>query len=382
MISFDNLYNNKYYEQQIGCALDSISSIDFETENRLKYRTLYNASIIPYTHDGEDEFIGIIDQSGNYLPETSVHYGFFKESKINVNHLSKANEKVIFLGSWLNCWGHWITDNIKYIWFLYTNDYLTKYSEYKLVYVSCWNDSKYVDSIYQLLELLDIDAKRLIEIKEPTQFSEVILPDECFFVSKDDGSRYHTKEYLSLIDKIGNNLQRVIDDGKLPKYDKVYFSYAKAGRKKQIGEYRLEKYFEELGYKIIYPENISLYEQLYILRNCNYFCSTEGSCSHNIIFMNKKTNIYLIPRANYFTGYQMTINSIINKRYNSNIYYIDSSLSYLANPEAPWCGPFLYVISNELVNFFNHNKRRINYIDLILYTLLGAQNNIEPYIPT
>lgn len=156
------------------------------------------------------------------------------------------------------------------------------------------------------------------------------------FFTADGSRRFYTKEYLVLINTIKSN--ELLNKTKTQIYEKVFFSYRKCSLKKSIGEYNLEKYFSKQGYKIIYPEKLDFLSQLSILKNCKYFASTIGSCSHNLVFIEKGTEVILIPRANYFTGYQIAINDIVKD--DNKIYYIDSSLSIFANEEHLWSGPF------------------------------------------
>ena len=114
-------------------------------------------------------------------------------------------------------------------------------------------------------------------------------------------------------------------------------------------EERLDKYFASKGYEIITePEDSGLDEELNVLVNCESFASTIGSCSHNMLFCRDNTEIILIPRANYFTGYQMAIDQV----HQHNIHYIDSSFSIYVGIY-PWNGPFMYFISSNLRKYFH-----------------------------
>ena len=61
-------------------------------------------------------------------------------------------------------------------------------------------------------------------------------------------------------------------------FDKVYFSRRKIFQNgREWGENNIERVFYNLGYKTIYPETLSIDEQINILRNCSHFATTEGS---------------------------------------------------------------------------------------------------------
>ncbi len=136
-------------------------------------------------------------------------------------------------------------------------------------------------------------------------------------------------------------------------YDKVYFT-ASQWKTNSYGEDKLEKYFSNKDFKVIAPEKYTFSEQLNILLNCKCFASTIGSCSHNSIFLENDASVILIPRANYLTGYQMTVNTL----WNQSITIVDCHLSVFVNKDFPWEGPFFYYVSQNLKDYFE--DRSIN----------------------
>lgn len=185
-----------------------------------------------------------------------------------------------------------------------------------------------------------------------------------------------TKEYVSIIESIK---KYGMEHFKKLDYSKVYYTYSHYSGTKQIGEEKLESFFKEHGYQIIAPEKYSFKEQLNILLNCTHFASTIGSCSHNIMFMKEGSNVVLIPRANYLTGYQVAIDSVTDL----NVYYVSSDLSILVNQSHPWDGPFYYYISDKLMSFFKCDSKqnkfnKDNLRDFRLYLRLGVNktNNL------
>ncbi len=109
------------------------------------------------------------------------------------------------------------------------------------------------------------------------------------------------------------------------------------------------RYFEDLGYKIIAPEDYTLSEQLNLYLSCTEFASTAGSASHNTLFLREGTKVFIIPRmGGFITRYQLAIDTI----YDFDITYIDSTLSLYVSPTHPWGGPFYYIISENLQDYF------------------------------
>lgn len=254
---------------------------------------------------------------------------------VTEEEIGECDEDIVFLGVWASfVWGHCLTDNIRRLWVLDNEEFMEKYGHLRFIYVPSFN----VDpdgNFNQLLEILGVDVIHLESISEVTRFRNIILPDECFW-REDDGARFFTGEYVALVDKIrsyGKEYFKEITD------KKIYFSYRKFPAYRTIGEKRIERFFSEIGFKIIYPEEYTFKEQLNILLNCEEFASTVGSAAHNIIFLRDGTKAYLIPRANFITEYQLALDQV----HDLDVTYIDSTLSFYVILNAS--GRDLFIIS-------------------------------------
>lgn len=182
---------------------------------------------------------------------------------------------------------------------------------------------------------MEIDPQRLYPITSPTQFANIILPDESFF---DDGDQMNfTAEYREMIDRVRSFAAK----NRTLSAAKVYYFYGNV----QIGEERLAEYFRAKGYEIVSPEKLSTDEQLNVLINADSFASTLGSCSHNSIFLRDGAEVILIPRVGKrLTGFQQTLDQV----HPLNVAYVDSSLSIFNKRNGPYC----FIISDRLKNFF------------------------------
>ena len=190
---------------------------------------------------------------------------------------------------------------------------------------------EYQKNFHRLLEILEIDVKRLQPIVHPVQFENIILPDESF-------AETFTNEYVEMI----NRLRDFALKNQQPNAGKkVYYFYGTA----QFGEERLAEYFRSKGYEIISPEKLTTDEQLNALINCDSFASTLGSCSHNSVFLRDNAEAIFIPRAaNRIPDYQQKFNQV----HPINANYIDSSLSIFEKMNGPYC----FIISEQLKKFF------------------------------
>ena len=275
-----------------------------------------------------------------------------EEQNLNISDAVHEHKTVVYLGMFLRTWGHFITDSMRLLWFVRSEAFSEKFSDCELVYMP---DTRFKPegSYKRMLEIPGVNISKIKPVTKLTKYDRVILPDECFFKNS-EGVRFFTPEYRALIDSVRDFAE---NNYKPSDKKKVYYSHSRFGKGHTFGEDKLERYFASKGYEIVYPEKLSLDEQLNILINCESFASTIGSCSHNMIFLRDDTEVILIPRANYLTGYQTAIDQV----HRQNIHYIDSSFSIFTH-KRPWDGPFLYFVSSNLRKYF-HDEDTSDIID-------------------
>lgn len=362
MTDYKYLYNKDYYGNTLHvCHLK---------EKILDCQEIEDGYILPFRKLGPGHLGGgVLDSDKKYITESGLHRGIGCAYTIDDSNIECLDEEVVFLGTWAHVWGHCITDNVRRLWVLDDNAFMEKYKNYRFVYVA-FDNKEIGRNFSELLDIIGVDRKKMLQITKVSKFKKIIIPDECFWNEEDD-SRYFTKEYQRIIGKVR---KYGIDHMENLAYDKFYFSYAKVGKHKQFGEEKIERFFKNMGYKVIAPEEYSFKEQLNILTNCRYFASTIGSCSHNSVFLPDNTDVCLIPRANYLTGYQLALDQV-NK---INVKYVDSSLSIFVDQRSPWVGPFYYYVSDELKKCFGiEDDSRNSFSDFRVYKDVSFARNIN-----
>lgn len=319
---------------------DVLESNNYFLDKKLNCVGYDCATILNGSNDIEG---GVIDKNNNFVSSSAMcEYNAFP-SMPKAYEIQDGDEIVIYIGVLYNVYGHIITDGIKKLWFLFS-DYGKSLIEKgaKIAYVAKWDFVP--DYVCQIFDLLGIKIQDAINVQHPTKFPKVYIPDNSFIKTKDD-YRYYTKEYVDIIKRIKNQISKYNE----PSYSKIYYSRTKYKSKREFGERAIEVLFEKMaGYKIVHPEEYSFTEQLQFLSACKSFASTEGSISHNALFLNKGTEIILLRKANYINSYQHTINQIID----ASVNYVDVGNSFLASKKEPYKGPFYIIVSNYVVDFF------------------------------
>ena len=363
--------NKKIDKRKILCGsnnVDKMTNLDFINikdrftfENQLKIQYFFDKTLEIKEYDNSiilpnDNLNGGVYFNNSFVYNTNLHQNSIQNFPEKIQAKEFSDEIVVYVGMLHDVWGHCITDNLKHFWFLFDSKF-ENLKNIKFVYTTVSSNFTFSDNFISLLKLLNISASQLCKINIPTQFKKIYVPDECFFYNHEILNYQYTKEYLFLINKIKTSISKERINA-----DKIYFSRTKIQNHKDTGENLLEKYFEEKGYLILYPEELTLIDQINYLQQCKYFAATEGSISHNIIFCNKNTEILILRKYKHFIN---KFQSLLDSLYDYNVTYIDCSKSTLNNKNSPWDGPFFLYVSNHLTDFFKDKKVKfplLNYI--------------------
>lgn len=250
-----------------------------------------------------------------------------------------APGKYIYLGEWLSIWGHCITDNLKKLWAIKRVREDNPEEEYKLCAAKITN-AGFSNNFKKLIALLGINFDEILFVEQPTKFEYLIVPDDSMIVIGD--SRYYYQGFADIVNAIRD--ASPVDES-VP--DKIYFSRTKIkNNHRDYGEKEVEETFRQLGYTILYPEQLDFNTQLKLLRNCKYFACTEGSIAHNVIFCGDGVNIVIIRKVCGLISYQFTLNEIRKAKTT----YIDTFVTPYFTDDF-WCGPFLLCRRDNLLNF-------------------------------
>jgi len=344
--------------------------------SELGFNSFNNATILPFKLM-ENGILGggVVTSDGLYVENTSLHVGIGCSYDFKKETIVRQNDNVIFLGFFYPNWGHFLLDSLKKIWFLFSNKYYCLEGQnLKLVY-TCTPEFKFSNNIIELLNVLRIDINHLQLVNNPTVFKNVIVPDDSFINDSND-CRYYTKEYMDIIARLKTCATPLKNC-----YKKVYFTRTKLNTNKDVGEKDIEKLFCKFGYKVYSPEKMTFIEQVSVLQNCESFATSEGSISHNALFLKENTNLVIIRKASFINVYSSPINEM-NKL---NVTYIDAHLSIFTNKSREYAGPFFLYINDNVKNFFrlkysSFNKRLFQkYFKICISSGFFGNNNIDDY---
>ncbi|MCB9192577.1 MAG: glycosyltransferase family 61 protein [Flavobacteriales bacterium] len=156
---------------------------------------------------------------------------------------------------------------------------MSSHSSVRLIYPVSWDQIPYVQDTLKLFPNLEHEQ---IPSGVHMQIKQLLLPD--------------TRKWSNAIDPQEIKLIRSFFFDKLNSYktestisnDKIFISRKKAKRRRIINENEVERALQELDFKCITMEELSLFEQIEIMRNAKFVIGVHGAGLANCIFMQKR----------------------------------------------------------------------------------------------
>lgn len=214
---------------------------------------------------------------------TRANYSCCRAYHLPNSKIIYRKEKVVFGGILFRHFGHMIVDALSRMWWFAENPN----TPYKFVFLMM-EKQKFL--FPEFLNLAGLTEDRYEIITEPTQFEEVIVPDEAIYSISGASPKW-----LQYFDLIKENVKNK-EPSSLP-IEKVYLTRTQLEYPDGINEEYYEKFYAARGYKIVAPEKLSLSQQINLISSAKEIVTTLGTLSHLAVFAGGggKTN-HLIAR--------------------------------------------------------------------------------------
>ena len=325
----------------------------------LQMRHYEDVTVVPYQ--------GVFRSDGAFIDESFLHPNHRLPKSFRApDGYDQTIPEAVYIGMFINIWGHCLTDCMKHLWPVLVGD--GRFKTLPLVWVKSRERMNVFDNFWKMLELLGVDMGHVRQITTPAKVEKLWIPDPCFFTDERNYQRLCTPEYGRLFDKIISAVPQISDAP-----EKIYFTRtALKVHNRDYGEKSIERIFSKKGYRIYSPETLTLERTIGLLKGASFFACTDGSIAHNALFMSKGSQLVIIRKADTVNSYQSPINQVKDL----NVTFIDSHWSkFLYNNRAPWDGPFFIYPSARLKRWAGVRIANFPLKDLAryLYDALGAR---------
>lgn len=361
------MFKSKYYlpEDAITRSYQEEKKIQTFT-NEVDIKTYDNAVILPLIrvtnvmrNNGRPvNYGGVSDENFNFLSgyfykEQSIGHGDFEyTSSYNPKDIDSLSETVIFSGTLINHFGHFIEDSMSQLWYAIKNND-PKLKVALLLHASrSWDDWELESSYHlKMLNLLGIEKDRILIVDKPTKFKSVIVPKQSVFWW---GNSYNSEQLKIIYDTARTNV--------IPKnYKRIYLTRS-AWKRPILNESYFEDFFKSRDFHVIHPQELSLEELLAYIAGADEIACTYGTLSHLLLFAKQGTKfICLLRNAEFVSSRQQ----IVDKFRQLDSTYIDTSFNFLT-PKAE-IDPHLIAPTPHWKKFLNNEYGIVDESDFFEY---------------
>lgn len=344
-----------YQSKLMNDSLEKELETNYKKKESLRAINYNNALVCPLKKSSRNNsptlLGGVYDSEGSFIydsltrrvspPNIKMFFDDWFGSSLeeDYSNINKLDKKVIFLGALPKHYGHFITEGISRLWYIsQTND-----QDAEFVYIS--EDGP--DRFLEIFEIFGIDLSRTHKIEEPTEFSEVVIPEASIRLHD-----YYHDDYEVTISTILNSVPS-------SNVDKIYLSKKQRFNGRALGERSIERIFKRNGFKILYPESIPLINFFSILKSAKVLASSSGSSAHNAIFLDKSAQFICLNRSRHHHPLQI----MIDEMRELNVVYIEACMNIFRNDFSG--GPYNLFPTRYLSSFFaDSNFKSFSIFDL------------------
>ena len=366
------LFGDEFSEKMLKTA----ESMNFFSNKKLSIKTFDNAVVLPAKSFSYASVPwakgGVLDCSGGYIEESASFA--MNSNKVNEGVQTRLygaypyeheeietynDNMVLYAGFYIQQWGHFLLECISRLYPIVQNP--EKYKDMKIVFLPMM-DSDEIDGTYlELLNLIGIRKEQILLLRKPTRFKKIIIPESSIYAGY-----VYTKEYKSLINRIiSKAMEKPV---KIKTHKKIYLSRKNwdSTQDRDIGEDKIENFFNQNGFKSVSMEQYSLVEQIHILQGAEHVASAICTLPHNLMFARDGIKSTIINKEPHYNISQFQIDEFRNL----DATYIDA-YSGIFPPDFGG-GPFLFDINKNLISYAKDNgmklpKREARKDDIIKY---------------
>ena len=218
---------------------------------------------------------GVVDECFQSLRERTFHHGLdvhgaVASLKTEVAAVRKSTASVLWIDhQHMNHYGHFITDVLSKLW-------AYPFLEDAAVRVLVSKTDQWW--ILKILELYGLPTDRIFILEEPTTFASVYVPTRAMQLYD-----YVSPHFFIPCAKIARDVTIQPDDG-LRHHTKWFVSRRRQGRRRLVNEQEVERLFEAHGYRLAFPEDLPIQDQIALFKNATAVAGCSGSAMYSVIY--------------------------------------------------------------------------------------------------
>ena len=234
---------------------------------------------------------GLVDAGGNFVaghevtPPPQTHAQSITTAYPLPEQIVQIDETVIFGGGRDDGrFGHFITEQLSRLW------YAVQHADQNLrvAFPSAGRPER-SSRLAQWLTMMGLPPERIIWVDEATQFTRVIVPEQCVYL-------YGGIAHLEGMRLIYDAIRAAVEPAQVEKVYLTRSDMPQPLQMREINESWLEDFFTARGYTVVAPETLSPDETVALLAGAKEVACTLGTVSHLLAFAPQGVKATVIPR--------------------------------------------------------------------------------------
>lgn len=342
--------------------LDFAEQQEYFSDRKLEIRTYDDATCLPAIFLNEDKKFtfcgGLLDKKNEYIPSSAIHAllgGVFNSGYLSSGYRMYGTyefeecdylDDTVFYGGWCTRqWGHFLLECICRLYPIAKNP--EEYKDIKVVFLQPVDDYEIDGSYLEILELIGLKREQVVFLRKPTKFKLVIVADTC-----SEAGIFYTQEYKFLINHIiSKAMEKTV---KIKTHKKIYLSRKNwVFTDRDIGEDKIESFFNKNGFVSISPEKYTAVEQIHLMQNAEHVVCAVSTLPHNLLFAKDGIKATFINKICLPNLLQFLVDDVKNL----DVTYIDAYRTLY--PVHIGKGPFLFCVNKNLINYAKDNNMKM-----------------------
>lgn len=250
----------------------------------LRTRIVHNAIYMPASTQvflDRDPHWGIYTESGELVAEAAYERSPHRELVGQSRHLDLRDidvvdgpfEEMVYAGPIIAHYGHFLLTSLARLWALDGSRPALFHSHPPIFD----HNARF---ILELLAAAGLTRDNSYSFERPTRICRLVVPEASFFEQY-----YVSRDYSAAVEKIGN----AIPETNRFEHRDYYISKARIGSgvASLADEEEIERAFRQEGFEIVYPETLSLPDQISLFRNARTIAGTISSAFHTVVLAPK-----------------------------------------------------------------------------------------------
>lgn len=189
--------------------------------------------------------------------------------------------EAVYLGTLEDHFGHFLLEHTNRMYPVLQ----AKYKNMKYIILNTRNLPTVPDFVFDFLQTLGIKRSDIRLISNNVKVKRLYIPPVAFEIPNK-----YSSAFCKTFDAATAHAQPA------HRIEKVYVSRERLPERATFGEKQIQRVFEKNGFTVIYPEQLSLYEQICYMKHCKCLAGIAGSALHLSLFMPKGGKVIQIKR--------------------------------------------------------------------------------------